>query len=97
MGKTHGLLGNENSSGAGTRTPDTRIMIPLTDIGKSNRNKYYEDSDKLLGVLLVAFGPSIRAVDPDLADLLELWTELSEETRQGMLESVAEFVANSSE
>ena len=29
MGKTHGLLGNKNSSGAGTRTPDTRIMIPL--------------------------------------------------------------------
>jgi len=95
MGKTHGLLGNENSSGAGTRTPDTRIMIPLTDVLKSNNNNKYEDSDKRLGVLLVAFGPSIRAVDPDLADLLEMWTELSDAARESILESIAKFVANS--
>ena len=72
------------SSGGGIRTPDTRIMIPLSsDLNPGKQ----EDSDAG-----AAHGAAVdhagAQLDPDLQNVIEKWAELPEAIRAGILAMV---------
>jgi|GEM_PF-4292925 len=63
------------SSGGGTRTPDTRIMIPQSNRRNSKSVKSKENiSDRLS--LHLPYEPS-----PDLASVIDAWSTLPEPIR----------------
>ena len=65
------------SSGGGTRTPDTRIMIPLDAFAKSVHGADFEDTSSAVCTYVCT---SILA-DRDLARIVARWPSLSQKKR----------------
>ncbi|HUU21910.1 MAG TPA: tyrosine-type recombinase/integrase, partial [Phycisphaerae bacterium] len=73
------------SSGAGTRTPDTRIMIQTPAPVNPGRNGHFQK----VGAVVGAVGPGIGAIlAPDLQAVIAAWPALSDEARQRILEII---------
>ena len=65
------------SSEGGTRTPDTRIMIPMVNV-KTVEKHAHSDSSAAAGA----------AVDTDLLTIVEQWPELPSVMKAGILAMV---------
>jgi hypothetical protein len=72
------------NSGGGTRTPDTRIMIPRSDSANTRPAKPL----RLAPPSLAAHGQRAKPDDPDLAALIDSWDSLPEAIRAGIMAMV---------
>lgn len=94
-GLTARMMRNENdcerlkaSSGGGIRTPDTRIMIPLSntynicDDGSLRHDRIFSDTDSDTPA------PTPTSADPALAELIASWPTLSAPIRQAIMSLV---------
>ncbi len=72
------------SSGGGTRTPDTRIMIPLAS--RENTEKYAPSDERAAPGAAVE--PAEVPIDLDLQLVIEAWKTLPEATKAGIMAMV---------
>ena len=69
------------SSGGGTRTPDTRIMIPHVNPVNPEENADFWEGGAHSTALETAKAP----IDPDLAGVIDAWHSLPPDTRTAIL------------
>jgi integrase len=81
-GSRRALAGTVASSGGGTRTPDTRIMIPLPNRHKSKADNAETHIDRRRALPLPI---DTRQRDAGLTAVLEAWPKLPEALRAGIL------------
>ena len=74
----------DNSSGGGTRTPDTRIMIQQVRAENPEKNAHSENR----AAAGAAIGSENGPIDADLRAVIERWSELSDAVKAGILAMV---------
>lgn len=75
---------NASVCGEGTRTPDTRFMIPLTT-RTTPRKPAHSDNCAAAGA---AVETAAAALDPDLQSVIEQWPDLPPAVKAGIVAMV---------